>query len=218
MTDEERPHQARLGAAVGERIAVWLNADGVELVAGVSVASIEDGIRVAVAGRADRTAGLILIGAGAQPATDFADPAGLATHDGRIVVGADMRTSAAGIWAAGDIVYAGNAAAGRHLTVEHWGEAERMGEIAGAGAAGDTDRWAQVPGFWTTIGDRTLKYAAWGDGYDTDHLVDHGDDRFTVWYERAGILVGLLTHRADSDYERGKSLVAQRAPLSAALA
>ena len=27
-------------------------------------------------------------------------------------------------------------------------------------------RWDAVPGFWSTIGDHTLKYAAWGDGFD----------------------------------------------------
>jgi len=44
-------------------------------------------------------------------------------------------------------------------------------------------RWDVVPGFWSTIGARTLKHAAWGDGFDTIKLVEHGSDgAFTAWY------------------------------------
>ena len=76
-----------------------------------------------------------------------------------------------------------------------------------ANAAGAIERWENVPGFWSTVGDRTLKYAAWGDGYDDAHLVDGGDGAFTVWYERGGAVVGVLTHEVDDDYERGRELV-----------
>ena len=40
-------------------------------------------------------------------------------------------------YAAGDVALAHNAAAGRHLAVEHWGEALNMGEIAGRAIAGE---------------------------------------------------------------------------------
>jgi hypothetical protein len=39
----------------------------------------------------------------------------------------------------------------------------------------------------------------------------HGPNAFTIWYGRDGIIVGVLTHHADEDYERGRSLVEQRA-------
>ena len=53
----------------------------------------------------------------------------------------------------------------------------------------------------------TLKYAAWGDGYERSALVAHADGAFTVWYERDGAAVGVLTHERDEDYERGRELV-----------
>ncbi len=68
--------------------------------------------------------------------------------------------------AAGDVAFAENAAAGRRLRVEHWGEALNQGEIAGRTLAGVEARWDVAPGFWSTIGERTLKYAGWGDGWD----------------------------------------------------
>jgi 3-phenylpropionate/trans-cinnamate dioxygenase ferredoxin reductase component len=111
-----------------------------------------------------------------------------------------------------DVSFAHNASAGRRLAVEHWGEALNMGEIAGRNAAGDDVAWDVAPGFWSTIGEHTLKHAAWGDGFDEARLVDHGA-AFTVWYGRAGITVGVLTHERDEDYERGRELVETGAPL-----
>ena len=49
-------------------------------------------------------------------------------------------------------------------------------------AAGRPDQWDSVPGFWTTIGDATMKYHAWGDGFDRAHFVEHPGGGFTVWY------------------------------------
>ena len=146
-----------------------------------------------------------------EPEAGIAAEAGLALEAGRVQVDDRMRSSAAGVLAAGDVAFAFNAAAGRHLAVEHWGEALAMGRVAGQTAAGAEPR-GEVPGFWSTIGDRTLKYAAWGDGFDASSLVDHGGGAFTVWYSRESVTVGVLTHGADHDYERGRRLIEQRQP------
>jgi len=216
ITNEQAPHRGRLGDYAGERVRDWLAEENIDLVAGATVTGITDGSEVTADGRA-RRADLVLIGGGARPLTGYLDGAGIAASHHRIVVDAGMRTSVPTIWAAGDIALAHNSTAGRRLAVEHWGEAERMGTVAGVRAAGGNDRWAQVPGFWTTIGDRTLKYAAWGDGYDTAHVVEQEGERFTVWYARDSVLVGVLTHESDGDYERGRRLIETKAPLSAAL-
>jgi len=181
VTDEDIPHQARLGEAAGRRIAGWLLALGVTLRTGTKAT---DGTLMAVGIESER-----------------------------IPVDAGMRTSRDGVYAAGDLVSAHNAAAGRRLDVEHWGEALNMGEIAGRNAAGDDRAWDVAPGFWSTIGSHVLKYAAWGDGFDEARMVDHARGAFTVWYGREGTTVGVLTHDRDEDYERGKSLVETGAPL-----
>ena len=78
-----------------------------------------------------------------------------------------MRTALPDVLAAGDVCRAYNAAAGRPLRVEHWGDALGQGEVAGA-----TRRRARPPlgrRARLLVDDRrrsTLKYAAWGDGYD----------------------------------------------------
>ena len=99
-----------------------------------------------------------------------------------------------------------------------------MGELAGRnaaahGGAGDSGEWSDPPGFWSEIGQHTLKYSAWGDGFEKSEVVEHSDGAFTVWYaDAADELVGVLTHERDEDYERGGELLARRASLSEALA
>jgi 3-phenylpropionate/trans-cinnamate dioxygenase ferredoxin reductase subunit len=212
VSSEPLPQAGRLGEEVGERIAGWLREAGVRLVAGQPVDSVEDGRTVHLPDGSSWTADLVVAAAGARPRTGLAERAGLATTGGRLVVDDHMRTLTPGVYAAGDIAYAHNGAAGRRLAVEHWGEATRMGEIAGTNAAGGDDSWSEVPGFWSEIGEHTLKYGAWGDGHDDVRLVDHGNGAFTAWYARDGVLVGVLTHDADDDYESGQQLVEQGAP------
>jgi hypothetical protein len=62
-----------------------------------------------------------------------------------------------------------------------------------------------------TIGTRTLKHTAWGDGYEESRLVTHREGGLTVWYSRGGVAVGVLTHERDGDYERGREPIRQGA-------
>ncbi len=136
--------------------------------------------------------------------------AGVAVKDGTVLVDAQMRASER-LLAVGDVAFATNTAVGRRLRVEHWGEALTHGEIAGKTLAGQGAAWEEVPGFWSLIGEHTLKHAAWGDGYDTSELTDRAHGAFTVRYRREGKLVGVLTHDRDEDHERGRELIREEA-------
>lgn len=211
VTDEVAPQAARLGTDAAERIAGWLRSDGVELSLGSPVVAFGPG-RV-VLEDAELRGRLVLMAAGIAPRIGLAQAAGLMIEDGRVVVDAQMRTSVPSVFAVGDIVLAHNLAAGRALAVEHWGDAEAMGSVAGRTAAGGTASWDAVPGFWTDIGGRTLKYAAWGDGFDEAVLVDGSDGSFVVWYTKNGEYVGVLTYEDDDAYEAGSKLVEDHAPI-----
>lgn len=212
VTDEAVPQAGRLGADAGGWIAGWLRGAGVRLRTDSAVGSVAAD-RVVLAGGEEIAADLVLMAAGMRPRAELAEAAGVRVRDGRVLVDEHMRTGVDGLLAAGDLVRAFNAAAGRHLAVEHWGEALAMGEVAGTTAAGGEASWAQAPGFWSGIGDRVLKYVAWGDGWDSTRPVEHGGGAFTVWYGRDGVTVGVLTHEADDDHERGRELVEQGRPL-----
>lgn len=214
VTQEAMPQRARLGDAVGERIATWLADEGVTLLLNSPVDGVDDGHTVRVPTGPPITADLVLMAGGAAPDSRLAADAGLSIADGRIVVDDHMRTDAPHIFAAGDVAYAHNSAAGRALRVEHWGEALVMGEIAGIVAADGEAAWRNAPGFWSELGDRILKYVAWGDGFDDVRFVEHGPDAFTAWYGRDGVTVGVLTHGADEDYDSGRSAVEEHHPFT----
>lgn len=216
VTDEPAPQAARLGRAAADRIAGWLRADGIDLMFDSPVAAFEPG-RV-VLDDAEVRADLVLMAAGIEPRIALASAAGLVVDAGRVAVDAQMRTSVESVFAVGDIVRAHNTAAGRALAVEHWGDAQAMGTVAGTVAAGGTASWATVPGFWTDIGGRTLKYAAWGDGFDDAVLVDGSDESFVVWYSKDDEYAGVLTYADDDAYEAGSKLVEGHAPFDLRLA
>ncbi|MDQ3627668.1 MAG: FAD-dependent oxidoreductase, partial [Actinomycetota bacterium] len=216
VSSEALPQQQRLGRDAARRIAGWLGDQGVELRGGVSVQALQargEGFAVHLEGPDELEADMVLLATGVRPRVALAAAAGLSMRTGRVSVDAQMRTSVPHVFAAGDIARARNRTAGRQLSVEHWGEGLAMGEVAGTCAAGGDATWAEVPGFWSEIGPHTLKYAAWGDGFDSAALVEHGDGAFTVWYGSAGTTVGVLTHGADEDYEHGSRLVASAAPV-----
>ena len=212
VSTEKLPQLARLGPDAAGLIAGWLRDAGIELLAESEVSEISAGRLVRLSDGTMYSADLILSAVGVVPHTEVARRAGLQMKDGRILVDESMRASAPGVFAAGDAALAFNVAAGRHLAVEHWGDADAMGTIAGTVAAGRSATWSATPGFWSEIGSNTLKYAAWGDGYDTATTVRHDNGGLTIWYSTDGVAVGVLTHDADDDYDRGSTLIADGAP------
>ncbi len=188
VTPEEVPQAARLGPQVGGRIAAWLGEAGVSLVAGRSLERLDeagDGLEATLDDGTVTAVERVLMATGVRPRVALAQGAGARVEDGAVVADATLRTGVEGLWCAGDIAFAVNASAGRRLRVEHWGEALRHGEVVGRNLAGGAAVWDHVPGFWSTIGRRTLKQAAWGDGWD-EVVVDADARGFTAWYGRGG--------------------------------
>jgi 3-phenylpropionate/trans-cinnamate dioxygenase ferredoxin reductase subunit len=218
VSDEPAPNARRLGGEAAAAIAGWLEELGVTLALGQSVQRIShEGSLLTLPTRAGELRARVLVMAtGVAPRTELAVGCGLTLQDGAVPVDAAMRTGIDGLLAAGDVAYAFNAAAGRPLRVEHWGDALGQGVIAGRSAAGHEVRWDAVPGFWSTIGRHTLKYASWGDGHDVWFMDRSEGDAFAVWYGRAGRIVGVLTHDRDEVYERGRELIAAGTPWAGA--
>jgi 3-phenylpropionate/trans-cinnamate dioxygenase ferredoxin reductase component len=214
VSDEPLPNSARLGEAQAAILRDWLAEDGVTTHLGVPVQRIvrsDGGVSVTTAD-ARLVADLVVMATGVAPRSELAAQAGLELDGGAVPVSAAMRTARDGLLAAGDVCLAENLAAGRALRVEHWGDALGQGTIAGRTAAGLDAGWDDVPGFWSTIGTRTLKYAAWGDGFDATRMHREDGGAFVAWYGREGRVAGVLTHERDDDYDRGRELTAKGAP------
>ena len=216
------PQDARLGDEAGARIAGWLEALGrraADRAPRSSAIERRSGPRASTAPAASAGRGRRR-GAGGRAcgrAPALAEAAGLATRGRRAsLTDAAMRTSAPR--------RATRPATSRSPTTPRAGPAAARSSTGarrsttarsrGACWPAQDAEWDNAPGFWSTIGEHTLKYVAWGDGFDEVRLDDHGDGAFTVWYGRAGgARVGVLAHERDEDYERGRELVEAGAPL-----
>lgn len=218
VTDESSPHEQRLGADAGARIAGWLREENVELRSGCGASTIsrrgEEWV-VTLTDGSSITADGVVCGSGASPVVELAVQSGLPMRAGGVAVDASMRTTDPDVWAVGDIASAINDAAARPLRVEHWGDAETMGKIAGRVIAGEPVSWDQPPGFWSEIGDHTLKYAAWGDGFDVSRFAEMATG-WAVLYGGDGAVVAVLASDWDDVYERGRQFLAAGTPFATA--
>jgi NADPH-dependent 2,4-dienoyl-CoA reductase/sulfur reductase-like enzyme len=203
VAPEERPQAERLGDEAGELIARLLREAGVHVRLDAEVERIEPRWTVTVQGGERLPADLVVLGTGVSPRVELAARAGLDV-DGAVLVDATMRSSDPAVLAVGDIAAALHARAGRRLHVEHWGDALAHGEVAGRGLAGEQAEWTGAPGFWTTIGEHTLKHSAWGDGFDEARVEARGDAHLVVRYLRDGVEVGLLALGDDDAYEAAR--------------
>jgi NADPH-dependent 2,4-dienoyl-CoA reductase/sulfur reductase-like enzyme len=213
VSDEAAPNGRRLGSEVGSELARWLTSDGVTLLLDTPVEAVHrhDGGLAVDAGAHTVKATVVIMATGVAPRGELLDGR-VSLESGAIPVDSAMRSELPGVLAAGDVCMALNDAARRRLRVEHWGDALGQGAVAGRTAAGEKASWSDVPGFWSTIGARTLKYAAWGDGYNDVRFEPAADGAFTAWYGRDGRVVGVLAHGCDESYERGQTLIAEGAP------
>ena len=204
VAPEERPQADRLGEQAGELITTLLCQAGVDVRLGAELQRIEPQWRVSLADGETLSADFVVLGTGVAPRTRLATDASLDVEDGAVLVDASMRSSDPAVLADGDNAAAQHARAGRRLRVEHWGDALAHGEVAGRTLAGEDVAWTTAPGFWTTIGDHTLKYSAWGDGFDEARVEAEGHEHLVVRYLRAGEEVGVLALGDDEAYEAAR--------------
>lgn len=185
------PLARQMGEDVGRAVRAAHEGEGVRFVTGRAarwsggVLELEDGSRAPAQGRAD----LLVVGVGVTPRLDLAKSADLAlvpeSEGGGVVVDARGRTSADGVWAAGDIAAWPDATTGRRRRVEHWAQAQRQGAAAALDllSRGAGEELEEPAFFWTKQFSRQYRLAgdvpdlsAEGGGTaEVDGSLAHGD-------------------------------------------
>jgi NADPH-dependent 2,4-dienoyl-CoA reductase/sulfur reductase-like enzyme len=126
---------------------------GVRLLRGHAVVRVEafgDRVVVRTNGGAEVLAEVVVAGLGILPQTALAEAAGLDVADG-IEVDEGLRTSAADVWAAGDVARIWSPALGERVRLEHAENALAMGREAGRAMAGAPVTWSELPSWGSSF-------------------------------------------------------------------
>ncbi|MGP4031358.1 NAD(P)/FAD-dependent oxidoreductase [Pseudarthrobacter sp. 1C304] len=103
-------------------------------------------------------ADLVIIAVGVVPEVALADAAGIALRNG-ILTDASLRTSAPGVFAAGDVANALHPYTGEHHRSEHWANALAGGKVAARAMLGMEAALDAVPYFYTDQFDVSMEYS-----------------------------------------------------------
>src|SRR5439155_19140860 len=187
------------GARAGRWFRELLESHGVEVVGEGSVAGFTGAEHVeAVALDDGRSlpADVVVIGAGVLPDVMLARKSGLELGDtGGVRCDARLRTSAEGVYAAGDVCqYASPLHDGRHVRIEHEDHAERQGETAARNMLGAAEEHRAVPYFFSDLADwASLEYVGGAAEWDEEIVTGAPDEgRFSVWdLDRLRVRCGL---------------------------
>ncbi len=185
VAPEATPMEAALGAELGAFVRSLHEAHGVRFHLGQTVSRIDER-SVTLSDGSQLAAELVVFGVGVRPDLQLAERAGLAVDQG-VLVDEYLRTSAEGIWAAGDIARWPDAYRGERLRVEHWVVAERQGQTAARNLLGRGERFRAAPFFWSQHYDIPINVVGSARGWDetvvSGNIAEHSG---MVGYRRGG--------------------------------
>ena len=217
------PLAAVLGPDVGRWFADLHRSEGVDVALSTTVASVRGGRRIRQLELDDgRLVGCdhVLVAVGVEPATRWLAGSGLDPRG--VIVDANGRSDAPGVYAAGDAALPYDPALGRHVRSEHWEAAARQGAAAARAMLDLEPVPVALTGFWSDQYGVRVQYV--GHAREADRVALYGDPDgrdFQAEFTRNGRLVAsLLVGRphalADARRRLQESLRAALCPLPSA--
>ena len=149
-------------------------------------------------------ADFVLVGVGVTPNTALAEAAGI-TLDNGIATDAQGRTSAPGVWAAGDC--ASFPWQGGRIRLESVGNAIDQAEVVAANILGAGQDYQAAPWFWSDQYDCKLQIAGLNTGYDRIVTRQGEAEAVSFWYYRGETLLALDAMNDARAYMVGKRLI-----------
>ena len=209
------------GEAIGTKIyprelAHFLNdyyrQKGVEVVAGDTAMSVEqNGKRFTVRTRQGRNFEVdgVVAGIGIRPNVELAQQAGLRVDNG-IVVDENLQTSAADIYAAGDVANFFHFGLSKRVRVEHEDNAIQMGRQAGRNMTGADEPYHHIPMFYSDLFE--LGYEAVGELSSTMETMTDWQEPFkkgVIYYLEEGRVRGVLLWNVWDSVPAARALLAE---------
>jgi 3-phenylpropionate/trans-cinnamate dioxygenase ferredoxin reductase subunit len=194
----DQPLRNVLGPEVGALFAQLHREKGVDVRTGVRVDTIgssSDGATIGLADGETLTVDRLVVGVGVIPDADLASAAGIAVDNG-VLVDSGLRTSASGIFAAGDIANVDHPVLGHRLRVEHWDTAIKHGTVAASNLLGGHAVADHLPYFFTDQYALGIEYVGNPGPEGFDRVVITGDTdgaveqrTFRAWWMRGSRVV-----------------------------
>ncbi|NEW41309.1 FAD-dependent oxidoreductase [Nocardia cyriacigeorgica] len=217
------PLASVLGEQVGALVARMHRNEGVDLRCGTGVDSLlaDDDNKVRGALLTDGSevaADLVVIGVGSRPVTEWLADSGIELAEpaagGGVLADEVGRTSAAGVWAVGDVA-AWLHDTGARKRVEHWTNAGEQAKLLACALLGaEPPTAARVPYFWSDQYD--VKIQALGTPGATDEMRIVSDDgrKFLVYYTQDGRLTGVVGAGMTAQVMKTRAKIAAGAPVA----
>lgn len=206
-----------LGEKIGAVYADLHRAHGVRLLTGEGLASVQESpdgtVRVHTTRGRTIDCDLVVAGVGITPRTELAAAAGIAVDNG-VLVDEFCRTSAPGVYAAGDVANHRHPLSDDRIRVEHDDNAIRQGAAAARNMLGQQVAYDDPHWFWSDQYDTNLQYV----GHCTrwDQMVVRGslnDYQFTVFYLLDGTVRAALAVNRAKDILRIRKIIRARRPV-----
>lgn len=213
------PLASVLGERIGELVARLHRAEGVDVRLGVSVAEVRGEGRVdtvVLTDGTELTADLVVVGIGSRPATAWLDGSGvdIDSVDSGVVCDQAGRTSAPNVWAVGDVA-SWRDSTGHQVRVEHWSNVADQARVMVPAMLGqDAPPAVVVPYFWSDQYDVKIQCLGEPEATDVVHLVEDDGRKFLAYYERDGVLVGVVGGGVPGKVMKVRAKIAAATPIS----
>lgn len=218
MVEPQRePLASVLGEQIGSLVARLHRAEGVDVRTGVGVAAVSGTSghveKVSLTDGCELAADLVLVGIGSEPATEWLRGCGIRMDNG-IICDEVGRTSATNVWALGDVA-SWRDAAGHQARVEHWSNVAEQARIAGSAMLGhDIPSTVTVPYFWSDQYDVKIQCLGEPKAGDVVHIVSDDGRKFLAYYERDGVVAGVVGGGMPGKVMKTKAKIIARVPIS----
>jgi 3-phenylpropionate/trans-cinnamate dioxygenase ferredoxin reductase component len=216
VMQEQVTLQRSFGERAGRFFQELLEAHGVRIHGGDELERFEGTERVArvlTRGGLELAADAVVIGAGVTPDVQLAQRAGLQIGErGGVRCSSRLESSAAGVFAAGDICEYDSVVHGdTPMRIEHWDVAFNHGKTAALNMLGRDVPHADVPYFFSDLADwGGLEYV--GPAYEWDQEILRGSMEqasFTNWYLKDGAVKAALAVGRSEDLEAARRLIVE---------
>jgi 3-phenylpropionate/trans-cinnamate dioxygenase ferredoxin reductase component len=213
---EDHPLERTFGATAGRYFRAVLEEHGVEVLGGEEVVALEGDERVErvrTAGGRAIAAQSVIVGAGVTPDVMLARKAGLEIGAlGGVRCDSRLRSSAPGIFAAGDVCEFDSVLHGRPMRIEHDEVAAAQGTTAARNLLGAGVDHDEVPFFYSDLSDWAgLEYVGPALEWDDEQVEGSpSDGAFAIWYRSGGRVVAMLSVNGAGDLGRASELIRAR--------